>query len=92
MKNNLTYFLKLNLGLLLYALGMVVGYEAQVGYAPWEVFHVGLAKVLSLSIGQANIIVGLIILAFLAYKKEAICYRLHNGIYLQTAGLFPLID
>jgi uncharacterized membrane protein YczE len=35
--------------------------NAHIGYAPWEVFHVGLAKTAGMSIGTASIITGLII-------------------------------
>lgn len=48
-------------GLFLYALGIVVTMNAHIGYAPWEVFHVGLAKTTGISIGVASIVVGLII-------------------------------
>jgi uncharacterized membrane protein YczE len=48
-------------GLFLYAIGIVVTLNANVGYAPWDIFHVGLAKTMGISIGTASIIVGLII-------------------------------
>ena len=48
-------------GLFLYAIGIVFTLNAHVGYAPWDVFHVGLAKTIGISIGTASIIVGLII-------------------------------
>jgi uncharacterized membrane protein YczE len=35
--------------------------NAQIGYAPWDVFHVGFAKLLGISIGTASIITGIII-------------------------------
>lgn len=46
-------------GLFLYALGIVVTMRANIGYAPWEVFHAGLGKTLGISIGSASILVGL---------------------------------
>lgn len=70
MKSVNSDFIKLNIGLILYSLGMVIGYEAHVGYAPWEVFHVGISKVTGISIGQASILVGLLILVYTALKKE----------------------
>lgn len=48
-------------GLFLYALGIVVTLNANIGYAPWEVFHVGLAKTIGLSIGTTSIITGVVI-------------------------------
>lgn len=70
MKNVNSDFIKLNIGLILYSLGMVIGYEAHVGYAPWEVFHVGISKITGISIGQASILVGLLILVYTVLKKE----------------------
>ncbi len=49
-------------GLILYALGVAVTLNAQIGYAPWEVFHVGLSKTIGVSIGAASIMVGVIII------------------------------
>ncbi len=54
--------LRLTFGLLLYALGIVITLKAHIGYAPWDVLHVGLAKTMGISIGLASIIVGIIIL------------------------------
>ena len=48
-------------GLVFYALGIVLLLKANIGYAPWEVFHVGLANTLGMSIGLASIIAGLAI-------------------------------
>lgn len=70
MKNVNSDFIKLNIGLILYSLGMVIGYEAHVGYAPWEVFHVGISKITGISIGQASILVGLLILVYTVLKKS----------------------
>lgn len=53
--------LRLIWGLFLYALGIVVTMNAHIGYAPWEVFHVGIAKTTGISIGTASIITGVII-------------------------------
>ena len=61
MKQFYVRLLLLTWGLFLYALGIVVTLNANVGYAPWEVFHVGLAKTMDISIGAASILVGLII-------------------------------
>lgn len=54
-------FLRLLFGLLLYSLGIVMTLKASIGYAPWEVFHVGLAKSTGISIGNASIAAGLVI-------------------------------
>lgn len=61
MKQFYIRLLRLIWGLLLYALGIVVTLNAHIGYAPWEVFHVGLAKTAGMSIGTASILTGVII-------------------------------
>ena len=50
------------IGLVLYGFGIVVTIKANIGYAPWEVFHVGLALTTGMSIGIASIIAGIFIL------------------------------
>lgn len=54
-------FSRLFFGLFLYALGIVVTMRANIGFAPWEVFHKGLANISGLTIGRISIIVGFII-------------------------------
>ena len=49
------------LGLTLYAFGIVFAIQAQIGYAPWEVFHVGMSTTMGISIGTASILAGLVI-------------------------------
>ncbi len=59
------------LGLFLYAFGVVLCIQANIGYAPWEVLHVGLSYRLGISIGTASIGIGLIIclIVFLLGEK-----------------------
>ena len=47
------------LGLTLYALGIVFAIQAHIGFAPWEVFHVGLSNTVGISIGTASILAAL---------------------------------
>lgn len=54
-------FIRLIFGLFLYALGIVMTINANIGYAPWDVFHVGLANSVGLSIGVASILTGVVI-------------------------------
>ena len=72
MKGLVNRLLRLALGLLLYALGIAITLQAQIGYAPWEVFHVGLAKTFGVSIGTASITVGLVIVGIVLLFKERI--------------------
>ena len=52
---------KLIWGLFLYALGSVIIINAHIGYAPWDVFHVGAAKTIGVSIGTVTIVSGIFI-------------------------------
>jgi uncharacterized membrane protein YczE len=65
-------FARLILGLFLYALGIASTLKAQLGYAPWDVFHVGVAMTTGISIGTATIIVGVVIIATVMLLKEKI--------------------
>lgn len=70
MKRFLARLLRLIWGLFLYALGIVVTMNARIGYAPWDVFHVGLAKVTGISIGTASILTGLVIVVITVFLGE----------------------
>lgn len=59
-------------GLFLYALGITMTLQAQIGYAPWDVFHAGLAQTLEISIGLASIGTGIIIVLIALLFKEKI--------------------
>ena len=61
MKQFFNRLLRLILGLLLYALGIVVTINAHIGYAPWDVLNVGFAKTTGMTIGVASIVIGIII-------------------------------
>jgi uncharacterized membrane protein YczE len=60
----------LMLGVWLYALGIVLTLKANIGFAPWEVFHVGLANTIGLSIGVTSIIAGVVILVIVTLLGE----------------------
>ena len=49
------------MGLAFFAFGIVMTIKANIGYAPWDVFHVGLAITTGLSIGTMSILVGLML-------------------------------
>jgi len=61
MKQFYIRLIRLIWGLFLYALGIVFTLNAHIGYAPWEVFHVGLSQTVGISIGTASILTGVII-------------------------------
>lgn len=48
------------LGLQLFALGMVLTMRAEIGYGPWWLLHYGMTLHLPLTIGQASMLIGLL--------------------------------
>lgn len=61
---------KLIVGLFLYALGIMVTINANIGYSPWDVFHVGVSKATGLSLGTISISVGFIIVIITSLLGE----------------------
>ena len=49
------------LGLFMFAAGIVAMLESGLGLSPWDVLHQGLAEHTPLSFGQANIVVGIVV-------------------------------
>lgn len=92
--------IRLLVGLALYALGIALTLRARVGYAPWDVFHTGLAAALSLSIGVASILTGFaVVLVSLALGERIGLGTLGNmaliGLMLDAvlaSGLVPLAN
>lgn len=68
----ITSIIKLFFGLFLYAVGEVMTINAKLGLAPWDVFHQGLAKTFNITIGQATIIVSVIIVLVNSILRERI--------------------
>lgn len=62
MKDILYKFIKILIGLFLFALGIVMTINANLGVAPWDVFHQGLSKTIGITMGMASISVALIII------------------------------
>ena len=52
---------RLFIGFMLYGLGIVVMVNAQIGLSPWDAFHQGISLKTGITIGQASIMVGLVI-------------------------------
>lgn len=60
MKKILEIVVKMTLGFILCACGTVMGINSNLGTRPWDVLHQGLTNVTSLTMGQASIIVGVV--------------------------------
>ncbi len=92
----LVRLLNMLLGLFLYALGIIFTINANVGYAPWEVFHLGIVSRTGLSLGVVSIIVGAIICVFVAAMGEKLGFgTLANmffiGVFLDILRLTGLV-
>ncbi|QAA32397.1 YczE/YyaS/YitT family protein [Clostridium manihotivorum] len=61
MRKILAIIIRMTLGFLLCACGTVMALNSKLGLSPWDVFHQGLTKVTGITLGQASIIVGIII-------------------------------
>ena len=60
------------IGLFLFALGIIITIKANIGYAPWDVLHAGLARTLGFNIGTMSVLVGLIIVIISALLGETL--------------------
>jgi uncharacterized membrane protein YczE len=61
MNKILGIIIRMTLGFLLCACGTVMALNSKLGLSPWDVFHQGLTNVISLTIGQASIMVGVVV-------------------------------
>ncbi len=64
--------IKLTIGYILYALGVVLNIQANIGLSPWNVFNEGLSNITGITIGQSIIAVGLLIVICTSFFKEKI--------------------
>ncbi|MBM7660708.1 putative membrane protein YczE [Bacillus mesophilus] len=85
------------IGLLVMSFGIVLMIKADVGSAPWDVFHIGLYKQFGLSIGTWSIIAGFFILLIASLlskawpKLGAFLNMLLVGIFIDLIMLLPFL-
>jgi uncharacterized membrane protein YczE len=96
MKLFLIRFTEMLIGLILSALGIVLTINANIGYAPWEVFHVGLANTIGLSIGVTSIIAGIVIVIIVTVLGEklglgTICSMILTGVFIDIIFYIHII-
>ena len=99
-KNFWVRLIKLIFALFLHGLGIVMQIQANIGYAPWDVLHTGLATTIGVTIGQASIAVGLALLFVNSILKEplglgTVLNMLLVGIFVDLilmTGLIPQMD
>ncbi|WHY73800.1 YczE/YyaS/YitT family protein [Fictibacillus enclensis] len=63
---------RLIFGLFLFALGSVFVMKGNLGFGPWEVFQAGLTHWMPLTIGQATVLVSVVIVLLIMLLKEKI--------------------
>lgn len=97
MKHLILRFCRLMIGLVLFATGMCMTIQANLGRAPWDVLHHGISLVTGLTIGQGNIIMSVVVLTIGLLMKEKIgvgtlCNAFLVGNFLDivmNSGLIP---
>lgn len=62
MKKNILSITKLMIAFFLCAMGIVLTINVKLGLAPWDVFHSGVSKLINITMGQANIAVGIVVI------------------------------
>lgn len=70
MKKEVLKYVKLISGLIFCAFGIVSILNSNLGLSPWDVLNQGLNKQIGITLGQANIIVGLIVILIGLYFKQ----------------------
>lgn len=100
MENYVKKITRIMIGLFLFAVGNVLTINARLGVAPWVVFDQGTAGLLGITVGQANILAGLIILVVDIFLGQALGWgsvlnMLMIGIFmdiLMLNHLIPMFD
>jgi uncharacterized membrane protein YczE len=84
-------FLKLNLGLFIYGIGIAMMVHASIGLAPWDVLAQGISKQTGLSFGQSTIAVSVMVLmAWIPLKVKPGIGSILNAILLGVFADFWL--
>jgi uncharacterized membrane protein YczE len=96
LKNGILRGGRLFIGLFLYALGIVMTINANLGLGPWDVFHQGLSRTVGITMGQASITMGVIIVIINYFVGEKLGWgtlsnMLFIGIFMDILMLNNLI-
>ncbi len=84
-------FLKLNLGLFVYGIGIAMMVHASIGLAPWDVLAQGISKQTGLSFGQSTIAVSVMVLmAWIPLKVKPGIGSILNAVLLGVFADFWL--
>jgi len=88
--------IRLFIGLLLFAVGVVLTINSNLGLSPWDVFHQGMTHLTGVTMGQACIAVGIILVILDAVLGErlgwgTLCNMLFIGLFMDLIMLNHLI-
>ena len=84
-------FLKLNVGLFIYGIGIAMMVHASIGLAPWDVLAQGISKQTGLSFGQSTIAVSVMVLfAWIPLKVKPGIGSILNAVLLGVFADFWL--
>lgn len=72
LKIELFKIIKIVFGLFVFALGTVCILNARIGVGPWDIFHQGISNVTGITVGQASISMGVLIVGLDIYLGQAI--------------------
>jgi len=88
--------IRLFIGIFLYAVGIVLTINANLGLSPWDVFHQGITYFTGITMGQASIGVGIILVMINAVLGErlgwgTLCNMLFIGLFMDIIMLNHLL-
>ena len=100
MKDFIKRVIRLFTGLMLFAIGIVMTINANLGLSPWDVFHKGISNTAGITMGQASIGVGvtLVVIDSLLGEKlgwGTLCNMFFVGLFmdfLMQNKLIPMFD
>ncbi|MGL5544921.1 MAG: YczE/YyaS/YitT family protein [Cetobacterium sp.] len=72
MKREIFKYLKLMFGLLLCSLGVVIILNSNLGLSPWDVLNQGLNKTIGVTLGEANLLVGAVVVLVSIFLRQPI--------------------
>ncbi|WP_278683589.1 YczE/YyaS/YitT family protein [Paraclostridium bifermentans] len=88
MRTKLFKLIKLMIGFIFCAVGIVLTINANLGLSPWDVLHEGISKTTGITMGNANILVSAIVLALNVFWGE----NLGLGTIINMVIIGRLID
>lgn len=96
MKKTVLTIMRLFIGLFICAVGIVMTINANLGLSPWDVFHQGISNIFNITIGKANILVGIFIVLMETLMGEklgwgTLCNMLFVGLFMDLLMLNNII-